>query len=971
MKVSVEDAHEVVVSFSWHDFLGYIIEAYAVELDTQKEFTLCCQYVSPENADSFDIKDGYKEIIELAETIQPSKVFKKFNTNRSILDAESFFRRLKHPEKEADKLISDQIKRFVSRRRSEILNKLKGEYIYEFTKDRYPQKKKFYVDTEKASVLFHFKRNELGTNYFPTIRHRGKTLILHKTRNEILSEVPAWIWIGDVVVELSSEINAKKLSPFQKKNHVFVPKKLEFEFFSKFGMTLVESFEVEADGGLEMINFRPKLQTLLVVREVVFPKQSSLFDSQETSSDVYLTFELFYVYGEKTYAIDTSFQRNAEVILRPTPSGFEFEKTHRNPDVERETASFINSLGLDVMHGKNSKKFSEGIRWLSTYLAQLKEFGIEVSQKLTMGQITHLKPTLELRFEEKIDWFELNGTVMIGDHEISFAELVTAIKRKEKFLKVPGELLVLIPQDWIDKLEHLAELSKQERGSVQLKKHHLALVSQIENTSQFRIQNQNALKKLDIEEVEDCPLPKGFIGKLRPYQKKGFDWLVKLYRLGIGGCLADDMGLGKTIQCLALLQTVVNEHPRQASLVIMPTSLLHNWEREIKKFTPKLKYKIYAGSSRGKEENLLYDNNIILTTYTTARIDIEILEKIRFAYIILDESQTIKNPSSQTTIALRRLISNRKILLSGTPLQNSTLDLWTQMDFANHGILGNQNYFKNYFLNPIEKDGDMAKAGQLNAIIKPLILRRTKEQVAKDLPDKIEEVVYCDMSSAQSEYYDEVKNKVRSELLLGFQQFGVKKMSIKVIESLTRLRQIANHPKMVNPEYSEDSGKFDEVMSRIESVIAENHKVLVFSQFTKHLKLFTSELDQKNIPFCYLDGQTKNRLEVVDRFQKQQDCHLFFISLKAGGVGLNITAADYVFILDPWWNPAAEAQAIDRAHRIGQTQKVFVYRFISQETVEDKIKSLQEKKKVLANAIVQTDEGFMKGLSESDIEALL
>ncbi len=971
MKVSVEAAHEVVVSFCWHDFLGYIFETYAVELDNHGEFTLCCQYASCENADSFVIKPGYRQIIELVDSIQPMRIFKKYNTTKSVNDADSFFRKLKNAEKGADKLMADEIKKYVSRRRGEILAKLKGDYIYEFTKDRYPQKKRYRVDVEKASVLFHFRRNEQGTNYFPTIRHGNQMLVMHKYRNEILCDLPAWLWLDDKIIELSGEVNAKKLQPFQKKNHVFVPKRLEHEFFSKFGMTLVESFDVMADGGLEVIECRPKPTAVLTVKEVAFPRQAGFFDNEQAISDVFLNFELFFRYENKEYPLETSSESKARVNLTQTQKGFVFEKVHRDSLFEGQTAAFIKGLDLDISRGKISKRFAEGIVWFSQNLKQLEDAAIEVCQQLTMGQISSLQPSLELNLEERIDWFELNGAVRIGEFEISFADLLLAVKRKEIFLKIPNGQLVAIPQLWIERLHHLSEIAKQERGSVQIKKHHLAIISQIQEGQGFKIQSQSAFEKLITEEIEESPLPKEFAGVLRPYQKKGFDWLMKLYKLGLGGCLADDMGLGKTIQCLALLQTVVNEHPRQSSLLIMPTSLLHNWEREIKKFAPKLTYKIYAGSSRAKDERMFYENNLILTTYTTARIDIDVLEKIRFAYIILDESQTIKNPASQTTIALKRLVSNRKILLSGTPLQNSTLDLWTQMDFANHGILGSQNYFRNTFLNPIEREGDKAKALHLNNIIKPLILRRTKEQVAKDLPDKIEEVVYCDMTTAQFETYEKVKNQVRSELLLGFQEIGINKMRIKVIEALTRLRQIANHPKLADEQYDQDSGKFEEVMHRIESVIAENHKVLIFSQFTKHLALFTSELSRNNVPFCYLDGQTRNRQEVVDRFQSNDNCHLFFISLKAGGVGLNITAADYVFILDPWWNPAAESQAVDRAHRIGQTKKVFVYRFISQGTVEDKIRMLQERKKILADALVQVDESIVKKLSENEIDMLL
>jgi SNF2 family DNA or RNA helicase len=430
------------------------------------------------------------------------------------------------------------------------------------------------------------------------------------------------------------------------------------------------------------------------------------------------------------------------------------------------------------------------------------------------------------------------------------------------------------------------------------------------------------------------------------------------------------MGLGKTVQTLALLQNEKEKGATNASLLIMPTSLIYNWLMEARKFTPSLKIFNYTGTHREKNVAQFEGYDLVLTSYGTTRIDIDHLKNYYFNYIILDESQAIKNPDSNIARAVRELKSKYKLILTGTPIENSTMDLWSQMTFINPGLLGNQSFFRNEFLMPIEKKQDEIKTKRLYSIIKPFILRRHKSQVATELPEKIENIKYCKMTSEQEKEYEKVKSNYRNMILESIEEKGMSSSQLLVLQGLTKLRQIANHPKMVIEGYEADSGKLEDVTHMLQNALSSNHKILVFSQFVKHLSIFKDYLSREKITYAYLDGTTKDRQAQVDYFQNNEEVKVFLISLKAGGLGLNLTAADYVFILDPWWNPAVEAQAVDRAYRIGQKNKVFTYKFITTNTVEEKILNLQKNKLKLANDLITTEESFVKNLSKEDIQSI-
>ena len=473
---------------------------------------------------------------------------------------------------------------------------------------------------------------------------------------------------------------------------------------------------------------------------------------------------------------------------------------------------------------------------------------------------------------------------------------------------------------------------------------------------------------------------------MRQYQAEGLNWLNFLQTAGLGGCLADDMGLGKTIQTLALLQhnkenikpeSVSGSEPRAnlfgatgtrlTSLIIVPASLIYNWENEIKRFVPGMAAYSHKGNQRKKSISWFRNFDIIISSYHTVRQDIDLLSSFTFHYIILDESQMIKNPGSALYRTMTRLKSEFKLVLTGTPVENSLTDLWSQLNFVNPGLLGDLSFFRREFARPIEKEGDDQQEVKLRKIIKPFILRRTKEMVAGDLPPLTEQTVFCDMTEEQYKLYEEEKSSVRNSILKSIETTGIEKSAIVVLQGLMKLRQISNHPVMAYEEYQSGSGKFETVLQDMESVISEGHKILVFSSFVKHLSLYADELTGKRIKFSMLTGASTNREKIVNSFQDDPGNRIFLISLKAGGVGLNLTAADYVFILDPWWNPASEMQAMNRAHRIGQDKNVFMYKYITTNSIEEKITRLQEKKSKLADIFITSN----NPLKDIDIKQIL
>ena len=613
--------------------------------------------------------------------------------------------------------------------------------------------------------------------------------------------------------------------------------------------------------------------------------------------------------------------------------------------------------------------------WLNQHHDELVEAGFEIEQPEGQKRYVFGNSKIDLEVKENNDWFDIYAVVHFGPYSIPFIQLKNHILNHKKEFTLPSGEIAVIPEKWFSQYGNLLHFSEGS-NELKLRRHHLGIVNDLAEGELADITMTRKLQKLtDFETLEEVALPIFFKGNLRPYQKAGYNWFHFLKQYHFGGCLADDMGLGKTIQALALLQKHKEDAEatgtKSTSLVIMPTSLIYNWLNEAKKFAPKLKLMVHTGAFRYKSAEVFGNYDVVITTYGISRIDVDLLKEFVFDYIILDESQNIKNPSSKSYQCVRQLKSRFKLILSGTPIENSVNDLWTQMSFINPGLLGIQQYFQNEFVTPIEKKKDEDKARKLQALIKPFVLRRTKEQVATELPPKTETLFYCKMTEEQSSVYEKVKSEYRNELLKSLEDGTYAKTQIQVLQGLIKLRQIANHPSMIDSEYEGDSGKFEDVVHTLSNVLDGGHKVLIFSQFVKQLTIYREYFNEKGIPYAYLDGSTQNRGDIVKHFQEDEKTRVFLISIKAGGVGLNLTEADYVFILDPWWNPAVEQQAIDRTHRIGQTKNVFIYKFITKDSVEEKILALQQRKLSVARALITTEESFIKSLSAEDIKEIL
>jgi superfamily II DNA or RNA helicase len=584
------------------------------------------------------------------------------------------------------------------------------------------------------------------------------------------------------------------------------------------------------------------------------------------------------------------------------------------------------------------------------------------------------QPTdLRFRVRSNVDWFELHAQIDFEGRTIRLPDLLSAVARGDTTVRLDDGSLGILPEEWIERFSLLATLGTAEDDHVRYAMNTVtmldALLASLPETdydSQFLELRSRLGSPLRIQAIDE---PRGFHGELRGYQKEGLGWLKFLQELRFGGCLADDMGLGKTIQFLAVMvERKARTKAVVPSLVVVPKSLLFNWHSECTRFAPTLKAIEYSGIGRAAQRPDLAKHDIVLTTYGTLRRDIAILKDIPFEYVVLDEAQTIKNAGSQIAKASRLLSARHRLALSGTPIENNLGDLWSIFEFLNPGMLGRSSLFKQFAAGTQdEQSRELLSQG-----LRPFILRRTKKEVASELPEKLEQTIHCDMRKEQRRIYQELRDSYRAALLGEIDRQGLGKTKMHVLEALLRLRQAACHPHLVNQASDdESSAKLDVLLPDLEELIAEGHKALVFSQFTSMLAIVRKHLDRRGVVYEYLDGQTRDRRERVNRFQTDPACCVFLISLKAGGLGLNLTAADYVFLLDPWWNPAVEAQAIDRAHRVGQTRKVFAYRLICRGTVEEKIAELQDQKRSLADAILQADASLLKDLTVEDLERLL
>lgn len=586
------------------------------------------------------------------------------------------------------------------------------------------------------------------------------------------------------------------------------------------------------------------------------------------------------------------------------------------------------------------------------------------------------KVSITIEVTSGINWFNTKIDARYGKKKASLKQIQRAVVNKSRFVQLDDGTLGILPAEWLERMARFFEAGEVDADLLRTPKINFTSVAALYDEEML---SPDAVHELSVyqskfagfESIQEVAVPAGLQGTLRPYQREGLNWMHFLDEFNFGGCLADDMGLGKSLQVIAFILSQRAKTTQNTNLIVVPTSLIHNWQDEVKKFAPDLSIFTLYGADRVKDTSDFDGYEIVLTTYGTLLADIGFLRKHMFNYVFLDESQNIKNTSSQRYKAVRLLSSRNRIVITGTPVENNTFDLYGQLSFACPGLLGGKQYFRDTFAIPIDKFKDSKRAAELQMKIHPFILRRTKDQVAAELPDKTEMTIYCEMGEEQRKIYDTREKELR-EYIESCPVDELKKNPMHVLKGITRLRQICNSPLLLNDgsTYSEASVKIDVLLEQITGK-SKQHKILIFSQFVTMLNLVGKALSSKHIPFAYLTGSTRDRETVVKGFQSNEATRVFLISLKAGGTGLNLTAADYVYIVDPWWNPAVENQAIDRSHRIGQNKHVVAVRLICQDTIEEKIQQLQASKKELVNELVKADSTVLKSLTKADLISLL
>ena len=970
-------AQEFIIALTEHRAVGNIFVPMLIEEErsyfTVKKTVKLRDYKSGE----VGLNESELELLKLIENYSDENLVKKFSKKKEP----NFFQNL-----DAD-LFQNHISPFIDKYMYRcILLLMKGKTRLFSKQAKYSSlydEDVIQINQSFSESIFHFYRNENGTRYRLKISHEGTPVeILHKTLRMVTTLPCSFVYLNKLYI--FNKLSGKKIVPFLSKESVWIPRQAEDKYYKSFVLNTIKESEVKATG-FEIVESSPPRKTIL---------------SLEQDLALRPTIIVKFRYDNSLYLADAV--SDVFVSLEMKHDNYSFRKFVRNHEWEEEQLAMLKKLDLKYKNGfwnpkdnDETDNYYSPVLWLSKNRETLEEQGFLIQQnKLDKKYYTGTQ-ILDIQIKSDEDWFDIYAIVKFGSFQIPFLRLRKHILNGIREFELPSGEIAVLPLEWFSSYREIFPFAKTDGNILKLKKHHFLLLQ--DNVKGIDRNYFDKLEEINTSFANPVELPNDLKAELRNYQKEGFSWMYHLYENQLGGCLADDMGLGKTLQTLTLLlkikkaksQIVVPRKDDQlqfslfdqpeagaplqpASLIVMPTSLIHNWENEIRKFAPSLKVYKHVGGLRNKSNKMAqtigyYD--VILTTYGTMRNDAEMLRSFDFWYLILDESQNIKNSSSKTYKSILEIRSKHKLVITGTPIENSLSDLWSQLNFLNKGLLGSLPYFKREFITPIEKKNDEEQQKKLQKLIHPFVLRRKKEEVAKDLPAMTEQIRYCEMTEDQKEIYDTEKSAIRNAILKNIESNGLKKSALVVLQGLTKLRQLANHPSLVSKENEMESGKFNEIYRNLKNLLAENHKVLIFSSFVKHLELLQAKIESKNWKYSMLTGKTMNRQEVIRQFQEDPNNHIFLISLKAGGVGLNLTSADYVFIIDPWWNPAAENQAINRAHRIGQDKKVFVYRFITEDSIEEKIQILKSRKSALAEKFIGSNNPI-DGINEEEIMSL-
>lgn len=945
--------------------------------------------IEPLSADniSTDHEEGIWQLklVELSKNLDPREIAKRFSKDN--LSTNDFFAKLEQ------KVLEKVVKPFIWKNLDQMIQILSTHTVPFYSSKSWPNiypEERIYFKNESPRMQLRFNRTEIGTHYTLEVWLGEEMINLQNPDYIILTHEPCYFIAGDRMLRFEDNISGKLLIPFRKKDTIEIPQRIEKDYYSRFIKKIASNADIEA------IGFR-------IIDLDLHPKAKL---SMERDYRGLYGLVLSFDYVERELLANNPQQTFTTLLM--DDEGFVFKRFKRNPIWELQQIEKLQKAGLQLqgsffsfISSDDRSQHAGFVSFMMDHASVFESWGFEIMQKDQQKFVLE-KPRMNVKKSDINDWFDLQITIVVGNYSFPFTALHPYILRGEKIFPLPQGNYFLIPEVWFERYTGILIHGHVMDDTLRLDKHHFKLLHDFEIPKVIELENN--------ENINEVPqLPDLHQVTLRTYQEFGFYWMHRLLRNGFGAILADDMGLGKTLQVIAVLSdyyknqkghskdkskvgelssekgnvqlslfeaieivsSQVVKEDKLPALIVIPTSVVHNWKNELKRFAPFLRVMDYTGTGRKFSSRKWTGAELILTTYGTLRNDIEMLREISFSFIILDESQNIKNHNSKTAQAAYLLKAKNRIILTGTPIENRLTDLWSQMNFVNPGLLGGLADFNHYYATPIYKNPETPQTRKLIEMISPFILRRTKRQVAPELPLLTETVVYCEMGEAQKKLYEAEKSRLRNFLLEGLTEVSDRnENAIMVLKALMRLRQFANHPKMADKSLDADSGKFEAVTDRLETLIAENHKVLVFSSFVSHLVLVEEFCQKNDIDYAMLTGSTRNREEVVDTFRKGDKVKVFLISLKAGGVGLNLVEAGYVFLLDPWWNPAAESQAISRSHRIGQEKNVFVYRFISKGSIEEKILKLQQNKKQLADDFI-IEEKYLSTLSREEMLKLL
>lgn len=894
----------------------------------------------PVNADS---------ITNLAQSCSEHAILRRFGRPGVVLN--TFLQQL------TDKFVKDHIRPFIDKQMHEIFLMALLDHVPIFKKSvdgrLLDPSGSITFDQRTPEPWFCFTRRKDGSEYRLEILIDDKVISLRDPGTAVLTDTPCWLLWNQRLIRFGEGFEGKKLTPFLSKNLINIPVSAEKAFFSTFFLKTLKTGQVKADG-FEVQTLVPERSARLSMeidwlgrpvlilwfhydeRRVMRGKKQRVFTEMKEKNGQYTFFrwERDLVWESQIYQtiLDSGLvPDNENILLLPGNTGIQTIDTYRI------------------------------VEWINANRGQLDEIPVIICQE---GLRFHLGTVFtRISTDRGMDWFDIYGVVVFGEMEIPFYQIKDYILDGIREFPLPDGTKAILPEEWFIRYYDLFALGTGDGTKIRLQKRHYKLVDLLDLRLPDGVQYTQ-----DTGQQTDFEINSGFTTHLRPYQKAGVLWMAELFRNNWGGCLADDMGLGKTIQMLAFLRQFAGRG-EGASLIVMPASLIHNWKNEILRFASDLRYLIHTGNQRTRDTAIFAGFDLVLTTYGICRNDQTMLSQYSFFYVILDESQMIRNPEALTSQAVYSLQSRYRLVLTGTPITNSLLDLWSQMNFLQPGLMGTLQAFKRHYMQITDPEKDKLRVERLKLLVSPFIMRRRKADVEPDLPELSIEYRYCEMTPEQIQRYEIEKSAVRNELLEGIESGKIATSSVQVLRALIRMRQIACHPSLIDKSYEGDSGKLEEVMRSLETLREENQKALIFSSFVEHLKIFERQFTERGWSYSTLTGSTVNRERVINEYRTDPERHFFLISLKAGGFGLNLTEAGYVFLLDPWWNEASEMQAIGRSHRIGQQQKVIAYRFITKDTIEEKMLLLQQRKQDLSSALL-AESNPMKEISREEAKRL-